>query len=175
VLALKYMAEEKGKHPQLLEAVIEINSFQRQHVIAKLQSLLGEDLRGKVIGLLGLAFKPNTDDMREAPSLTVIGELARRGASIRAYDPVANGEAMRLLAGTPGLSIVDSAAAALAGADALLVVTEWKEFRNPDFEHIKSALAQAVIFDGRNLYEPKLIESFAIEYHAIGRRLRPEA
>jgi UDPglucose 6-dehydrogenase len=112
-------------------------------------------LSGKTIALWGLAFKPNTDDMREAPSRTIISELARRGALIRAYDPVAAREAMRVLGDVRGLLIVDSAAAALEGADALAIVTEWKEFRTPDFDAVRTALRTPVVFDGRNLYEPK--------------------
>ena len=118
------------------------------------------------------AFKPNTDDMREAPSRTIVAELARRGARVQAYDPVAMAEAHKLMAGTSGLSFVDTAAAALEGADALLVVTEWKEFRNPDFDAIKAALKEPVIFDGRNLFDPALMRSMGIVYLAVGRAAR---
>ena len=120
--------------------------------------------------LWGLAFKPNTNDMREAPSRVVIDELIKRGAKIQAYDPVATGEAKRLMQGLAGLSFADSAKGALEGADALLIVTEWKEFRTPDFEGIAGALKDRIVFDGRNLYEPELAASFGLEYVSIGRR-----
>ena len=120
----------------------------------------GSDLGGKTIALWGLAFKPNTDDMRGAPSRTIVAELTRRGAQVRAYDPVASQEAARVMGDVVGLSIVDSAAAALQGADALAIVTEWKEFRTPDFEAIKTALRTPVVFDGRNLYEPSAMAVF---------------
>jgi UDPglucose 6-dehydrogenase len=107
--------------------------------------------------------------MREAPSRVIVGELARRGAAIAAYDPVAMPEARRALAGVPQLDYVESPAAALDGADALVIVTEWKEFKSPDYDAIKSRLKQPVIFDGRNLYEPQLMNTLAIEYHGIGR------
>jgi len=107
--------------------------------------------------------------MREAPSRTIVGELTRLGARVQAYDPVAMDEAQRVMAGTPGLSFMPSAAAALEGADALLVVTEWKEFRNPDFDGIKAALKEPVIFDGRNLYDPALMRSLGIVHLGVGR------
>ena len=124
---------------------------------------------GKKFALWGLAFKPNTDDMRDAPSRTIVAELARRGARIRAYDPVAGKEAARVLADVPGLVIAASAAEALQGADALAIVTEWKECRTPDFEASKAALRTPVVFDGRNLYEPEVMAAFGLQYHCIGR------
>lgn len=108
--------------------------------------------------------------MREAPSRVIVAELARRGAAVQAYDPVAMDEARKVLGGTPRLAFVGSQKEALEGADALVIATEWKEFRNPDFEHIKAVLKQPVIFDGRNLYEPALMKTFGIEYRAVGRR-----
>jgi UDPglucose 6-dehydrogenase len=117
----------------------------------------------------GLAFKPNTDDMREAPSREVIAGLVGRGARVRAYDPVAAEEAHRVLSHLEGVAFVDSAKAALDGADSLVIVTEWKEFRTPDFDAIRMALKQPIVFDGRNLYDPKLITAFGLEYHSIGR------
>ena len=129
----------------------------------------GGDLGGSTIRLWGLAFKLNTDDMREAPSRAILTELTRHGAKVRAYDPVAAQEATRVLGDVAGLSIVDSAAAALQGADALAIVTEWKEFRTPDFEAIRTALRTPVVFDGRNLYEPALMATFGLECHCIGR------
>ncbi len=169
VKALIHTAQEYGMRLGVLEAVESANDRQKRVLVDKVVARFGDDLAGRTFAVWGLAFKPNTDDMREAPSLTVIGELSRRGASIRAYDPVATTEARRLLEGTPGLNFVDSAAAALAGADALLVVTEWKEFRNPDFEGIKAALKQPLILDGRNLYDPVLMRSMGIDYAGIGR------
>jgi len=159
----------------LLEAVEAVNERQKRVLVDKIVRRLGEDLHGKTIALWGLAFKPNTDDMREAPSRVIISELVRRGALIRAYDPVAAREAMRVLGDVRGLLIVDSAAAALEGADALAIVTEWKEFRTPDFEAIRTALRTPVVFDGRNLYEPKTMAAFGLEYHCIGRPSTPIA
>jgi UDPglucose 6-dehydrogenase len=117
----------------------------------------------------GLAFKPGTDDLREAPSRVLIERLTALGAEVVAYDPVAMDEARRAMPGQRGLRYADSASAALAGADALLIVTEWKEFRSPDFDAIKSMLKQPLVFDGRNLFEPALMKSLGIEYHGIGR------
>jgi UDPglucose 6-dehydrogenase len=122
-----------------------------------------------VFALWGLAFKPNTDDMREAPSRSVIAELTRRGARVQAYDPVAETEARRVLAGNDALHIVDSAAAAIAGADALVIITEWREFRTPDFDELARTLSLRLVFDGRNLYDPKAMAAFGLEYHCIGR------
>jgi len=117
-----------------------------------------------------LAFKPNTDDMREAPSLELIDALLARGAAITAYDPVAMPEAQRMFSGNKAIAFAKSPMAALEGADALAIVTEWKEFRSPDFNAIRNALKERVIFDGRNLYEPEHVRSFGLEYHAIGRK-----
>ncbi len=135
----------------------------------KVKARFGNDLTGKHFALWGLAFKANTDDMREASSLTVIQDLLDAGATVSAYDPVAGSHAQALLQGQQGVSFADSQTAALAGADALLIVTEWKEFRSPDFDAIKSSLKSPVIFDGRNLYDPKWVRSLGIEYLAIGR------
>ena len=168
VNALKQLAGNSGYHFQLLGAVIEVNELQKRRVVAKLQKHLGS-LVGRTVTLLGLSFKPNTDDMREAPSRVVITELARRGATIAAYDPVAMPEARRVLEGVAGVTFVDTQAAALEGADALVIVTEWKQFKSPDFDAIKSTLKQPVIIDGRNLYEPQLMRALQIEYQGIGR------
>jgi UDPglucose 6-dehydrogenase len=169
VKALIHTAQENGMRLGVLEAVEGANDRQKRVLVDKVVARFGDDLAGRTFAIWGLAFKPNTDDMREAPSLTVIGELTRRGALVRAYDPVATEEARRLLDGTPGLSFVDSAAAALTGADALLVVTEWKEFRNPDFDAIKAELKRPVILDGRNLYDPALMRLMGIDYAGVGR------
>ena len=135
----------------------------------KITQRLGKDLGGKTFALWGLAFKPNTDDMREAPSLVLIEELLARGASIRAYDPVATHEAQRILGENPRISYATTPMAALDGADALAIVTEWKEFRSPDCAAIKAKLKTPVIFDGRNLYDPATPRKAELEYFAIGR------
>jgi UDPglucose 6-dehydrogenase len=169
VKALIRTGAENGLALGVLQAVEAANDRQKQVLVDKIVARFGEDLSGRTFALWGLAFKPNTDDMREAPSRVVIAELARRGAAVRAYDPVAMPEAKHLLEGTPRLAFADSQQQALEGADALVIVTEWKEFRNPDFDHIKATLKAPVIFDGRNLYEPALMKSFGIEYAAVGR------
>jgi UDPglucose 6-dehydrogenase len=130
----------------------------------------GEDLGGRRFALWGLAFKPETDDMREAPSRVLVAELVRRGAEVRAYDPVAMGEAKKVFAGLQGISYSKQAMEAVQGADALVIATEWKEFRSPDFDALRAALRQPVVFDGRNLFSPEVAEAAGIEYHAIGRR-----
>ncbi len=122
-----------------------------------------------MLALWGLSFKPNTDDMREAPSRVIVAELARRGAKLRAYDPVAMAEARRVFEDVPAIDFADSPAAALQGADALVIITEWKEFKSPDFDTIRTTLKQPVIIDGRNLYEPELMRAMGIEYHGVGR------
>jgi UDPglucose 6-dehydrogenase len=132
----------------------------------------GDDLAGRTFALWGLAFKPNTDDMREAPSRVVVAELLKRGARVRAYDPVARDEAARVFGSTPGLELVDAAMAAVQGADALLIATEWREFRTPDFDALKAALKQPLVLDGRNLYEPALMQALGIDYVGVGRGAR---
>ncbi|MFT3817068.1 MAG: UDP-glucose/GDP-mannose dehydrogenase family protein [Rubrivivax sp.] len=169
VKALIHTGRRQGLELGVLQAVEAANERQKRLLVDKVAARFGDELQGRVFALWGLAFKPGTDDMREAPSRTIVAELARRGARIQAYDPVAMDEARRVLAGTPGLDFVSQAEAALEGADALLVVTEWKEFRTPDFEGIARRLKQPLVFDGRNLYEPALMRSLGIEYHGIGR------
>jgi UDPglucose 6-dehydrogenase len=129
----------------------------------------GENLKGRTLALWGLAFKPNTDDMREAPSRVIIEELLKRGAQLRAYDPVAMPEAKRVMGDTSGLTFVANQTEALQGADALLIVTEWREFKSPDFDSIRTLLKTPLVIDGRNLFEPELMRSQGIEYQAIGR------
>ncbi|MDM4764882.1 UDP-glucose/GDP-mannose dehydrogenase family protein [Pelomonas sp. SE-A7] len=169
VKALVRTAADCGMPLELLSAVESVNETQKRLLVDKVVRRFGEDLQGKTFALWGLAFKPDTDDMREAPSRVIIDELVRRGAAVRAYDPVAQQEAARVLEGTPRLSIVESAMDAIKGADALLIVTEWKEFRSPDFDAIQQELSTPVIFDGRNLYEPELVRAMGIEYLPIGR------
>jgi UDPglucose 6-dehydrogenase len=169
VQALIRTGEGAGQPLQVLGAVERSNAHQKTVIVDKIVKRFGEDLAGRRFALWGLAFKPNTDDMREAPSRVLVAELMRRGAQITAYDPVAMDEARRVFGDTPGLDYADKAMAALVGADALVIVTEWKEFRSPDFAAIKAELREPVIFDGRNMYAPDLPESAGIEYHAIGR------
>jgi len=169
VKALIRTGQDNGMQLGVLQAVEDANERQKQVLVQRVLARFGDDLAGRTFAVWGLAFKPNTDDMREAPSRVIIGELTRRGAAIQAYDPVAMPEARRVLAGTPRLSFVDHQSAALEGADALLIVTEWKEFRTPDFDHIKATLKQPLVLDGRNLYEPALMREFGIDYVGVGR------
>ncbi|HIV70776.1 MAG TPA: UDP-glucose/GDP-mannose dehydrogenase family protein [Candidatus Aquabacterium excrementipullorum] len=169
VKALIKTAAGEGQHLKVLQAVEDANDAQKLVLVDKVVRRFGEDLSGKRFAVWGLAFKPNTDDMREATSRVVLAELFKRGATVTAYDPVAMDEAKRIFGDEPRLAYADSPSAALDGADALLIVTEWKEFRSPDFERIKAALKAPVVFDGRNLYEPSLVKSFGLDYQAIGR------
>ena len=169
VKALIRTGREHQMQLGVLQAVEDANDRQKHVLVDRVVARFGEDLTGRCFAVWGLAFKPNTDDMREAPSRVVIEQLSRRGAKIQAYDPVAMPESRRVMADLPGLSFVDHQSAALQGADALLIVTEWKEFRTPDFELIKATLKQPLILDGRNLYEPELMQAFGIDYVGIGR------
>ncbi|WP_019918168.1 UDP-glucose dehydrogenase family protein [Methyloversatilis discipulorum] len=170
VKALIRTARENGQELKVLQAVEDANDVQKMVLVDKIVAKFGEDLSGRRFALWGLAFKPNTDDMREAPSRVIINELFRRGATVTAYDPVAMAETKRIYGDESRLTLADKPMDALEGADALVIVTEWKEFRSPDFERIKGALKQPVIFDGRNLYEPDVPRAAGIEYSAIGRR-----
>ena len=154
---------------KVLCAVEAANERQKMILVDRVVQRFGANLAGRTFALWGLAFKPDTDDLREAPSRVVVSQLLARGARLRAYDPVAAREARRVFAGTAGLEIVDDAASALSGADALLIITEWKEFKSPDFDLIKNLLVQPVIFDGRNLYDPESMRALGIEYRGIGR------
>jgi UDPglucose 6-dehydrogenase len=177
VQALVRTAGENGHRLRILEAVEEVNHGQKEVLVRKITTALGADLTGRAFAVWGLSFKPNTDDMREAPSRRLIAALLARGATVRAYDPVALDEARRVfaldLADVPEqharLHFMGTQDEALAGADALVVVTEWKEFKSPDFEHLRSVLKSPIVFDGRNLYEPEEMAELGIEYHAIGR------
>ncbi|HUG78133.1 MAG TPA: UDP-glucose/GDP-mannose dehydrogenase family protein [Burkholderiales bacterium] len=170
VKALQRSAIEAGRPLRLLAAVDAVNEAQKRVLAAKIKKRFGPDLAGRRFALWGLAFKANTDDMREAPSRTLIAELLDAGATLRAYDPAAGGEARKLFAGESRVEIVDSALAALEGADALAVVTEWQEFRSPDFAALRERLKVPAIFDGRNLYDPDVLRGLGFEYYAIGRR-----
>ncbi len=169
VKALIKTASDAGQGLKVLQAVEDANDAQKLVLVEKIVNRFGADLSGKKFALWGLAFKPNTDDMREATSRVVIDELFKRGATVTAYDPVAINEARRIFGDEARLAYANSPMHALEGADALLIVTEWKEFRSPDFERIKSVLKSPVIVDGRNLYDPKLPRSFGLEYLPIGR------
>lgn len=169
VKALERTAKGSGYSAQLLEAVEAVNKRQKERLFEKIQAHFEGNLKDKVIALWGLAFKPNTDDMREASSRTLMEALWNHGAKVQAYDPVAMQECQRIYGDRAELKLVSSAESALESADALAIVTEWNEFRSPDFDFIKRQLSQAVIFDGRNLYEPSLMEQQGITYYAIGR------
>ncbi len=173
VKALVRSGQDAGVELGVLQAVEDANERQKRVLVDKLVARFGEDLSGRRFALWGLAFKPNTDDMREAPSRVVIAELLRRGASVSAYDPVAMDEARRVFGDEAGIRYASSPEDALQDADALLVLTEWGVFRSPDFELFKRALRQPLVFDGRNLFDPWLLEQLGIEYHAIGRARLP--
>jgi len=169
VRALAKSAAGEGYEAQLLEAVEEVNNRQKHRIFDKISAHYDGELSGKTIALWGLSFKPNTDDMREAPSRVLMEALWEAGANVRAYDPEAMEATQRLYPDQEGLQLCESSGQALEGADALVIITEWQEFRSPDFTDLKEALADAVIFDGRNLYEPNVVEHFGLEYYAIGR------
>ncbi|MDO8892698.1 MAG: UDP-glucose/GDP-mannose dehydrogenase family protein [Sulfurimicrobium sp.] len=169
VQALQRTSRAHGVELQVLKAVEDANDQQKHILLKKITERFGNDLSGKRFALWGLAFKPNTDDMREAPSRVLIEGLWQRGATVAAYDPAAMEETHRIYGDDQRLTLCDSPMAAMAGADALAIVTEWKEFRAPDFAAIKSALKIPVIFDGRNLYEPKAVREQGLEYFPIGR------
>jgi UDPglucose 6-dehydrogenase len=168
VQALQRSAEEVGYDASILSAVESVNARQKQVLFNKMKAHFGS-LRGKTIAIWGLAFKPNTDDMREAASRVLMEALWGAGAKVRAYDPVAMPECTRIYGSRDDLTLCKSADQTLEGADALAIVTEWREFRSPDFEFIKGALSTPVIFDGRNLYDPVQMEKAGFSYYAIGR------
>ena len=166
---IKTAQDDAGLGLKVLQAVEDANDAQKHVLTSKVKARFGASLVGKHFALWGLAFKANTDDMREAASREVIADLLAAGATVTAYDPVAVHEAQRIYAGEPRLTYAANPMLALDNADALVIVTEWKEFRSPDFDAIKSKLKSPVIFDGRNLYDPKLVRGLGIEYLAIGR------
>ena len=169
VQALAKSAADSGYDAALLNAVEEVNLRQKHRIVEKLKSHYDGQLSGKTIALWGLAFKPRTDDMRAAPSRVIMEALWEAGASVKAYDPEAAEEAARIYPDQDGLELCDTAYATVEGADALVIITEWQEFRSPDFALLKEKLADAVIFDGRNLYEPDTVEGLGLQYYAIGR------
>ena len=177
VSALSKTAKEHGRELKILDAVEAVNEIQKYILVEKIEKRFGKDLSGMKFALWGLAFKPNTDDMREAPSRVIIQELVKRGATIVAYDPVAMPEAKHCLdldfqgnpEGLKKVSMVADPMAALDGCDALVIATEWKVFHTPDFDQVMQKLTRPIIFDGRNLYEPTAMKELGIEYHGIGR------
>jgi UDPglucose 6-dehydrogenase len=166
---VKTAQDDAGITLKVLTAVEAANDAQKRILGAKVISRFGSNLQGKHFALWGLAFKANTDDMRKATSLDVIGDLLAAGATITAYDPVAMNEAKHCYPNEPRLTFAENQTAALEGADALIIVTEWREFRSPDFDTLKAKLKTPVIFDGRNLYDPALVRGLGFEYLAIGR------
>jgi UDPglucose 6-dehydrogenase len=169
VKALERAALDAGYSAELLQAVEAVNNRQKQRLFEKIKAYFGGSLQGKTIALWGLAFKPNTDDMREAPSRVLMEALWAAGAAVRAFDPVAMDEARRIYGGRADFALCEDSGMALQGADALAIVTEWNVFRSPDFDLIKASLSRPAIFDGRNLYDPARLAAAGFEYFSIGR------
>jgi UDPglucose 6-dehydrogenase len=172
VSALVRSAQEHGFDMELVRSVESVNNRQKRVLFTKIQHYFGGDLRGRTIALWGLAFKPNTDDMREASSAALMDQLWDAGARIRAYDPKAQDEARRIFGERPDLVYCRTAYDALEGADVLAVVTEWQEFRSPDFDIVREKLSHRAIFDGRNVYDPAMVERLGLKYFGIGREGR---
>jgi UDPglucose 6-dehydrogenase len=170
VNALAFMAADKGRHPQLLQAVMDINADRRRQLVERVADIVGE-VQGRRVGLLGLSFKPNTDDMRDAPSLEIARMLLDAGAVLRAYDPVAMARAAELL---PAVEMVATPYDLAADADALVVCTEWNEFKQLDLERIRNSMRQPVLVDGRNLYEPADMMRLGFRYRGVGRGYGPD-
>ena len=169
VKALIRSARDVGYGTEILHAVESVNDRQKSLLVRKLRQVLGGSLAGRKLALWGLAFKPNTDDMREAPSRVIIDELIAGGASVSAYDPIAMPEAARLYKDNAKFKVCRDAYETAKGADALLIVTEWQEFRSPDFDRLNELLSAPRIFDGRNLYDPALLSRLGFEYYGVGR------
>ena len=168
VKALSYMAKENGLSPRILDSVTDVNYERRAWAVQQISEMVG-GLEGKTIGLFGLAFKPNTDDMREAPSIDIVEILLRSGAKVRAYDPVASEVARPIL---PAVEMFADPYHMAAGCDGVMVVTEWNEFKQLDLDQLKSVLKRPVVFDGRNIYDPALMKEKGFQYRAIGRGSR---
>jgi UDPglucose 6-dehydrogenase len=166
VEALAFMAKEKGLNPRILNNVMEVNYDRRKAAVEHVLKMVGGDLKGKTVGLLGLAFKENTDDMRDAPSIDITRYLKDKGATVRGYDPVARKTAAAVL---PDVEIFDDAYKMTADCDALIVVTPWNEFKQLDLERVKGLLRSAVIYDGRNIYDPRIMKEIGFTYRAVGR------
>jgi UDPglucose 6-dehydrogenase len=169
VKALERTAKEMGYHAELLSAVENVNDRQKHRLFEKISAHYPNGIKGKTFALWGLAFKPNTDDMREAPSRVLLEALIDAGASVQAYDPEAMHEVQRIYGDKAGLTYCAKQNQALDNADALIIVTEWKQFRSPDFDELSKGLKDKVIFDGRNMYEPKFVKQAGLQYYAIGR------
>lgn len=171
VKALIHTAREAGVTPELLDAVESVNARQKRHMAARVRDYFAAQggVQGRTLALWGLAFKANTDDMREAAALEIIADLTAHGMTVKAHDPIAADNARQVLASNPRVDIVDDAYAACDGADALMVVTEWNEFRNPDFDRIKGLLSAPLLFDGRNLYNPASVAAHGFAYFCVGR------
>lgn len=167
VQALMATGRREGIPLEIVTAAETANARQKKHLVTKVKRHFGENLSGKTFAIWGLAFKPNTDDMREAPSLTIIDGLLNAGAKVRAFDPVATECARKIL--EDRITYCANETEALQGADALLLVTEWNEFKNPDFDSVKAAMKQPVIFDGRNIYNPQTLRAKGFTYYGIGR------
>jgi UDPglucose 6-dehydrogenase len=166
VLALAHMAKERGRHPQLLRAVMDINADRRKQTVDKLRELVGGDLHGKRIGILGLAFKPNTDDMRDAPSIEVIKLIEAEGGVVQAYDPVAMNVAKQIM---PDLQLAVNPYECAAGCDAVVLMTEWNEFKQLDLRRMKHLMKSPTMVDARNVYEPDMMADMGFSYRGIGR------
>ena len=166
VLALAHMAKERGRHPQLLQAVMDINADRRKQTVDKLRELIGGSLQGKKIGVLGLAFKPNTDDMRDAPALEVIKLIEAEGGCVQAYDPVAMSVARQIM---PRLELAVNAYECATGCDAVILMTEWNEFKQLDLRRMKNLMKSPILIDARNVYEPEQMADMGFSYRGIGR------
>ena len=167
VLALAHMADVKGRHPQLLQAVMDINADQRRSILRKVSALLGGELKGKTVGLLGLAFKPNTDDMRDAPSIDLARWLVEQGAKVKGYDPVSMTGAASMM--PPGMKFAEDPYELAAGCDAVILVTEWNEFKQLDLERVRQSMKTPVLVDGRNVYDAEQMRALGFTYRGIGR------
>jgi UDPglucose 6-dehydrogenase len=165
VKALAHMANVQGRHPQLLQAVMDINHDQRRLIVDKTREMLGE-LDGKLVGLFGLAFKPNTDDMRDAPAIEIAQLLQIGGATVQGYDPVAMVVAGRHM---PGVRLCEDPYEAATGVDAVIICTEWNEFKQLNLARLKHAMRQPIIIDGRNIYDPGMVERVGFHYRGMGR------
>ncbi|HNM35769.1 MAG TPA: UDP-glucose/GDP-mannose dehydrogenase family protein [Anaerolineales bacterium] len=166
VEALAFMAKEKGLEPKILNSVMDVNYDRRKEAVKVVENMVGGSLKGKTIGLLGLAFKPNTDDMRDAPSIDISAELIEAGAKVRGYDPVAMSVARPIL---PAVEMYDEPYKLAEGCDALMIITEWNEFKQLDLDKVKGLLKSPIIYDGRNIYEPGRMKDMGFTYRAIGR------
>jgi UDPglucose 6-dehydrogenase len=169
IKALIHMSGLKGIDSSILKAVEEVNATQKRILVQKVKAHFGDNLKGKYFAIWGLAFKPQTDDMREAPAVVIINELLALGAMVKAFDPVAMDEAKRIFAGNANVTLCADEYQTLQGSDAMLLITEWHQFRYPDFARMAELLNQPVIFDGRNQYNPSLVRELGFSYYAIGR------